>query len=203
MSTIHYIDIADFYDNKCNCLFITGIFGSGKTTLAKKMASANNAKIICLDDIEDYYDRKRYDLFPYEFKEFLELSKFDKNVYYYSIQYLIREFCIYLMDKRKEDRFIIEGYQLITIIPTLFDYRKNRYKIPIVLIEINPVLALFRKFKREMEGCSIIEKISALINGTRSSYKYQMHCLRDYKELVENLKYRKNKYEEYYKEEER
>lgn len=201
MTTLHPIDIAEFYDNRCNCLFITGIFGSGKTTLSKKMATTNSAIIIHLDDIEEFYERRRDDLFPEEFKEYLSYSNLTDELYNYSIQYLIKEFCTYLMDKKKNKMFIVEGYQLINIIPSLFDYRKDRNKISILLIEINPILALYRKFKREMKGSSILEKISALINGSYSSYKYQMNCLRNYKELVEILKYRKDKYEEYYKEE--
>ena len=111
-------NVDEFKDGKVDKLFITGHSGSGKTSLAKELASKYKATVIELDDL----------LHPYKFKD-KELKEYDKNLYKFftatdigkeyrlsedkakNVSILMPEFIKWIV--KQDGRYIIEGIYLM------------------------------------------------------------------------------------------
>lgn len=203
MATLHEYNIDRFLNGECNCLFITGIYGSGKTILSNRLALKNNAKVFHLDDIEENLNKAKFTLLPDEFNTFAEKNNYAVNIHEYSTMFLISNFCNYLMTYRTNEKYIVEGYQLMNIMRTLIDYKKDRYILPVILLEANPIVALLRKYKRESKTfkASFFSKVKMFFTSFYSSLSYQLDCLDRYKQLVKFLNMTQERYEKYYKKE--
>ena len=123
-----YLDVDKFESGEVRLLFITGMSGGGKTTLANKLAKKYNAVLINLDDMghedftkDEYFKGKPKDLEV--FKNWLNRSNLPKPANYNPnyIEELRLDYIKFCMDKYKNRKFIIEG----VYIPAMYEIDKE------------------------------------------------------------------------------
>lgn len=144
-----------FITSKSNVLSITGIPGSGKTSLALKLSKKYNAQVVSLDVFLQCYMFSN----PEELKEtypaiydylssdpFLYNKLMKRDYEGLDVKFEIGKFIgtIYLKCLTDKDhRYIIEGVQLIPIID--HDFFNN---LPIIILRPSFIKTLFRVFLR-------------------------------------------------------
>lgn len=150
----------DKYNNNNNILYITGLSGSGKTTIAKDLAIKYNAVLFELDNLGGYFGEYKED--PSEIhiltKEFLdkniELKEIIKKNKYVDLK--IRHFEQYAMWTNKYINFleeeahkskklyIFEGTQIFKCIDS------NHYlNKPLIIVRTSSIVSLIRRIKRQ------------------------------------------------------
>jgi dephospho-CoA kinase len=150
-----YINFDKFESGQSNMVFITGLSGGGKSTLATKLASKYNAEVIELDIFEhnagytdenlnqagdvfvEYFLNKRKDLrVPIK-----KLANMDSKTFRMEFEKFFN-FVIEYCKKNKDRKFIIEGVQI---------YSRDLKQIkgnPIILVNTSVKTSLLQRFKR-------------------------------------------------------
>ena len=164
------VDLHKFVNNDKNILYVVGIPGSGKTTVAKRLAKKYNAIYVSLDDflheILDEVDEKEL-WNDWNSLEELEL-KYKKKI--------LDEINIRIKDKK--NKYVIEGIQIFIM---------NEGELPFKLIEDYPIIFLgtsypkstYRSMKRDLNHekwrhkLSIIYRIVTNINRTLLYQKFR------------------------------
>lgn len=144
-----------------NVLFITGLSGSGKTTISNSLAKKYNATIFSLDCLGSYYSSKFdntliKDITSDFFKLNTNIHNIIKNGKYmdlklnhfenyvkYNKEYInyIYKYCL----AHRENNFIIEGTQLfMTIKPTFFCDKS------LLIIRESALKSFFRRLNRQL-----------------------------------------------------
>lgn len=93
-----------------NRLFLTGLPGSGKTTLGKELAENPNAELISLDLFDFERNTNNYKVgaeVPETVKQFLEIDNSE------NFDELLEAFIPWLCNKELDHPVIVEGYQLL------------------------------------------------------------------------------------------
>lgn len=131
-----YYKLDNFKSNKSNIIFITGIYGSGKSTLGEELAKKYNATFIPLDDItfNNYHIINKID--------WNQLNDNDKLYYDFIFNYL--KYIINYTKQHPKQKFIIEGIQLS--FPNVFDLIKNQ---SIIIKNTSFIDSSIRSFKRD------------------------------------------------------
>ena len=155
-----YIDFNKFESGKSNLLLITGLSGSGKSTIATSLSSKYKAEVIELDIFEhngsysdknlnqagdvfvEYFLNKRKDLRnPLNKVKMMNseefMNEFDKFF----------NFVINYCNKNKDKKFIIEGVQIYSNV----DLSKIK-RYPIILINTSVKDSIIQRFKRNGDG---------------------------------------------------
>lgn len=133
----------DLFGKKYNFLYIVGISGSGKTSLAKILSKKYNATHIELDDLnfdnytEKYLSKKYNKMTDIQWKFYDGKNDFLK--YFNYIQKYI--------NTHKNELFIIEGVQIANY-TELFEYVKDK---PIIIMNNNYILSTYRAIKRDFK----------------------------------------------------
>ena len=149
-----YINFDKFESNKSNILFITGLSGGGKSTLATKLASKYKAEVIELDIFEhnkgysdenlhqagdvfvEYFLKKRKDLRDNGIGHGKFREEFDK---FFSF---VLSYC----NRYKDKKFIIEGVQIYSRYGEKLNTQiKGK---PIILINTSMTNSFIQRFKR-------------------------------------------------------
>lgn len=165
-----------FIDKKINVLFVTGLSGAGKTTIAAKWAKLTGATLISLDDFDkwgewDYYNKENNtEWYPHaleayfskkfksreEYEEYIGIKSKDYKKYYKALT----EMCNWFVNhSSKNNRFIIEGVQ----VPIVFLLDSTLYKRSAILLKNTSLLTSFiRRIKRDK--ASFIKRLPHYIN---------------------------------------
>ena len=112
--------------NDSNIVFVTGISGSGKSYLSKKMASENNAKIFqpewlihykhTSDEFKPFLDEfiSKHNIKEYVIRKWDNEKSEDENILLKKyINLLLKDF---IDSCNRKDLYIVEGLQLFTLI---------------------------------------------------------------------------------------
>lgn len=150
----------DKYADNNNILYITGLSGSGKTTIAKKLAKKYNATLFELDNLGGYFGEYKEDTSKIHTltKEFLdknvELKEIIKKGKYVDLK--IRHFEQYAMwtnkyisfleeyVKRNNNLYVFEGTQIFKCVD--FNHYLNK---PLIIVRTSSITSLIRRIKRQ------------------------------------------------------
>ena len=182
-------NVNKFLNHKVPVLWITGMSGGGKSTLANKLADETNADLLSLDSVKHFIN-----LMIAEDKEVNDIIVQDKNFYLISkllkkdadkylenslhgkkylalLCYLVKEI---LKKHNNNNQIIIEGVQ----IPDMFWYNKSFYSENSAIIIKGTSLAtsFFRRFKRDQGRGGFINKFSdigKILRLYKEWYDYQ------------------------------
>lgn len=137
---------------KNNILYITGLSGSGKSTIAKKYAKKNNAKLFGLDDLELMYDIDAHNN-PYNK---INVMFYDKIIKRYPIAEMplddrfwekLLQMVSYieeLMHQDSDTLYVMEGIQIYEIYESGYFLDK-----PIIIKGTSMIKSLYRRYKRD------------------------------------------------------
>lgn len=161
ISKKNYEKNIDKFPKENNVLFITGLSGSGKTTMSNKISKKNDAIVLNLDCLSSYYSSKFEntlikDITSDFFKLNVEVHDIIKNGNYMDLK--LNHFDDYIKYNNKyfnyvygyclnnhDSYFIIEGTQLfMTINPTFF------YDKSIIIIRRSALKSLLGRFGRQL-----------------------------------------------------
>lgn len=150
-----YKNFDKFKNGKENILLVTGLTGSGKSTLGKLICSETNAEWIELDlielilrkQIEPEKAGEPFSSFCKINKDFKELILKDTNTNREIVNVTDQffEYCLSWCTKQKSKKFVIEGIQI-------YDYYNGNNKVvsyPIIIKNTSVVKSFLRKVKRE------------------------------------------------------
>lgn len=159
-------NIDDFIDGKTNVLLITGLSGSGKTTMANDIANEYNAKVISLDNFQGYSDfvklGKDYNDAGFKFvKEYMDNNPDIKDVVLSNItiqdyESYFNPFFFWLLEKLKTDKrntYIVEGIHIL-----LFNKFEDIKGYPLICIETSKAKSMIRHWIRDGWGVTDIIK---------------------------------------------
>jgi len=150
-----YINFDKFTSGESNILFITGLSGSGKSTISKSLASEYKAEVIELDIFEHsnaYLDKslakagevfkiylleKRKDLRDKTVKEFSREEFYSEFTKFFDF---VLEYC----NSHKNKKFIIEGVQIFSLV----ELSKIK-EMPIILMGTSVKTSVLQRFKRD------------------------------------------------------
>lgn len=145
-------NLDDFIDNKSNILLITGLSGSGKTTMAYDLADEYNAKVIQLDYFQNFNllkDKYKNDLTIKLINEYLE-NNVGNNISYditlNDYELYFRPFFFWLLEKLKSQKgkYIIEGIHII-----LFTKFEDVKYYPLICLETSKTVSIIRHWIRD------------------------------------------------------
>jgi len=149
----------DNYNNKTNLLIITGLVGAGKSTLARKIASENNATIFIEDWFswtECYNTKESKDMINLYIKKYPETKEmFDKflwrkegiisedkrKIYRKEFDYFLINYA--LLNKKKN--FIFEGSSIFKYVNP-----KDIINLPIIIKRTSIIKSIYRRYKRDI-----------------------------------------------------
>lgn len=181
-NTYHNFD--EFTSGKSNMLFITGLIGGGKSTLAKKLCKEYNACNVEIDAI-DYYvidgylDEQNEPLKAFIKDGYLEKERIRKMTYKESF-FEFMDYVIDYCDKHKEKKFIINGFQIMYHLEGELLEKIKKY--PIVIINTSMVKAKVRALKRKQKA-NIRNKINRIKYNFNQSVDDEKH-LQNFKDNI-------------------
>lgn len=179
-----YYNFDDFTSGKSNMLFITGLIGGGKSTLAKKLCKEYDACNVEIDGMEwyvtdNYLDKENEPLKAFIKEGYLENQRIRKMTYEESVLEFI-DFVIEYCDKHKEKKFIINGFQIMYYLEGELLEKIKKY--PIVIINTSMVKAKLRAIKRKYKG-NIKNKINRIKDNFDQSVDDEKH-LQNFKDNI-------------------
>lgn len=148
---------------QCNIIFITGLSGSGKSTMANELAEQYDAKILRLDYFQNYYEIKNSNMsynrwnnntMLYLIDEYLKTHpKIKKDIANFSsldlesFQQYFLPFFVWLVlkvQKNKNERYIIDGIHILLYVPY-----KDIKEYPLICINTSMIKSLVRHWLRD------------------------------------------------------
>lgn len=180
--TIEY-RVDEFKQKKIHICFVTGISGSGKSTMAQNLANETSSELINMDNLmspgrcnDDELMKQSKWIFKYftlDGKEYREYDHFDPKKSSISTYYKIMHGMIRFIEKNmsKDDFFVIEGVQLFELT------KKNVEKI-------------YGIFIKKLLEYSVIIPGTALSKATNRALKRDLLLMKDRNEkLSERIAY--------------
>ena len=182
-----YLDFDKFESGKVRVLYITGMSGGGKTTLAKKLAKKYNAVLVSLDDFLTNYDPIQSEYFkanPEDLVALTKLSKGAKHIWeikdreFWSFFNELRvKYVLFYLNKYKNKKFIIEGVQVVY----LYDYEvsTNNFKLfekdsfALIMLGTPVVKSMLRRIKRDGTSITDVYNPLSFLWMYRNFYKEQ------------------------------
>ena len=159
-------NLDDFENGKSNILLITGLSGSGKTTMAGEMADEYGAIKLSLDYFQNYHniendihyadikkDRKNNPMMRYidkyvsQNKELKSKSHEFSDIDLVSFKSYFEPFFYWLLkelEKDKDNVYVVEGIDIMLCIP----YNKIK-KYPLICVETSAIKSLVRHWIRD------------------------------------------------------
>ena len=173
----------DIFSNDCNILLITGLSGSGKSYLAREVATKYNATIFqveWLKHTKHISEECKYilDSFLDKYPEIIEhvnnkwnnCKKEDDNLLF---KKYINLFLLHFLEVKEKDRnYIVEGLQLFTLID--FDLIKD---YPLIIKGTSSYNSLKNRFKRDYKkrkNEKLSFKIKFILRVIKESFLYQL-----------------------------
>jgi cytidylate kinase len=216
--------VDDFKNHKVPVLWITGLSGGGKSTIAKKISEEMKCERFCIDDVEGFInlfiknDNKTMEGWIYtnpNFKVIQDYLKKNPDTGYQEDDNKWNKFesnVIELIAKKHSNfnQIIIEGVQ----IPTIFRYKKSIFNNSAIIIKGTSVTtSIIRRIKRDQKRGEFInnfEDIGFYMKEYYNMYKTQnqfrdkaikessdsMKTITETSKTIEKVK----EYEEYIKE---
>lgn len=144
-----------------NILFVTGLSGSGKTTIAKEISESRSADIISLDDFRNNSSRSSIDIvvefkkkYPNTKKHFA--NKWNDNVLFEEWFPIFFDFVINYCKNKSKNLFVIEGIQIY-----LMGYEQRYYKDkPVIVKRVTPQECVNRQEKRGSKKINNINRLN-------------------------------------------
>lgn len=186
------IDLDKWKPGKKNILFVTGLSGGGKSTVAKKLSAENQAMYIELDKIEaayefigkDSYNRADEDLINEYYKKYgikkdpKKMSNDEYNKYSNEcFRFMYNE-----MKKDKETLYVVEGIQVIRYAKE--EFSNEIFNSPMIIKNTSMLVSMIRRLKRDGEF-KIGDK-KDILNALRwyIDQEYSLSCLRKYAKSI-------------------
>lgn len=153
-----YINFEKFESGKSNICLVTGLSGSGKSTIASSLATKHNAEWIELDNFEQCYgfndeQLKQAGQVFYDYlsshKELWDKLK-SKSIKGKDLGIEINKFvhyCISWCNKDKENKYIIEGVQIYS-----FMKYKEIKSYPLIIKNTSMIKSIIQRWKRNGDG---------------------------------------------------
>lgn len=152
-----YLDVDKFESGQIRLLFITGMSGGGKTTLANKLAKQYNATLISLDDMghegfakNEYFRGKPDELKT--FKNWLNRKNLPKPANFSPtyIEELRLKYINFCLNKYKNKKFIVEG----VYIPAMYEIDLNKEvfregNFALIILGTSVVKSMLRRVVRD------------------------------------------------------
>lgn len=186
------IDLDKWKPGKKNILFVTGLSGGGKSTVAKKISAENQAMYIELDKLEaayefidkDSYNRADEDLINEYHKKYgikkdpRKMSDDEYNDYKNKcFRFMYNE-----MKKDKETLYVVEGIQVIGFAKE--EFSNEIFNSPMIIKNTSMLVSMIRRLKRDGEF-KIGDKKDVL-NALKwyIDQEYSLSCLRKYAKSI-------------------
>lgn len=191
-----YYNFDKFESGENNTLLVTGLSGSGKSTIAKKLASKYNAEYIELDkldpntgvtnkSLESVKANSNVHRFIYDFLEShpsIHNKLMNENITNTDIAYINDDFLKYCVGRAKKEskkKFIIEGIQIYDYM----SYYKKGFTCPIIIMGTSSIKSYVQAAQREKWSLmDIIKKAPEKIGARRQADKQ----LRDIKRSLKD-----------------
>lgn len=183
-----YINFDDFKSGKKNICFITGLSGSGKSTIGEKVANENKAEWIELDIFEhcrsftDDQLKEAGEVF-YEYLsshkkvwDALKNNKLHGNELGEEIKKFL-SYCISWCKRHKEKKWIIEGVQIYSF----GDPEKIKHE-PIIFVNASMVKSIIQRWKRNGNGK--IDLLKELKNEFPQMLRWYIENERDLQKFI-------------------
>lgn len=155
------LNIDDFESGKSNILFITGLAGSGKTTLAGTLEEQYGAEVVSLDYFQheasfyngyfkEFKDTISYKLVDKYMKENPDIAKSRDSFNGISLEdfgdYFVPFFgwLVNTLRKNKDKKYIVEGIHILLFIPY-----KDISSYPLYCVNTSAIKSLVRHWKRD------------------------------------------------------
>ena len=186
-----YKDFDKFESGKSNILLVTGLTGSGKSTIASQMASKYKAELIELDCADPHSNicTQGWDVIKKAGEVFYDFFQSHKK-YYDAINsgkmtddeitdmiFKFIDYCFSWCKKRKNEKFIIEGIQIYEY----YKYNNKSISYPIIVKGTSITTSFLRKIKREEWD------FKNIIKSAPDTIKWMVNADRDLKALVKSL----------------
>lgn len=184
-----------------NILFITGLVGSGKSTLSRKMGEKYNATAITQDFLfwSDFYDSEECDLFVTMFQKLYpetidyfknnewrknNLSSEEKNIYRKKFDKMIVDYA----SKHKDKLFIYEGCDLFCKSDN--NLMKNH---PIIIKRTSAIKSYIRNYRRSnYNNNTIKQKLAYKKRMINEFKKFYIKDLPKLNKFIKNLEINEN-----------
>jgi ABC-type dipeptide/oligopeptide/nickel transport system ATPase component len=189
------IEDVTFNGSKDNVLFVTGLSGSGKSYLAKKLADDIEAKVFQIEWLIHYkHCDKTFKKFLDEFIDKYNIRDYvnrkwdnekceDDNVELKRyINLLVKEF----IDSRDEQKYIVEGLQLFTLVD--FDLIKDYYIIVKGTSSINSLKNRIKRDYFKRKKYKLLDKAKWFVKVIKQSKTYQFKHRKKLNEFMEEFK---------------
>lgn len=188
-----YFDFNDFPRNS-NVLLITGLSGSGKSYLARKVASEYDATIFQIEWLKHskhISDECRYILDSF-LEKHPEIKDLVKNKWNNSknedtndlFKKYINLFLLHFLEVKEENKnYVVEGLQLFTLIE--FDLIKN---YPLIIKGTSSYNSLKNRLKRDYQkrkNESFVIKVKFVIRVIKESFLYQLKHKKKLNKFIE------------------
>lgn len=141
-----------------NILYVTGISGSGKSTVADKLSKKFNAQVIHLDpylgmmsqESRDAYQNKDFNKFlKQNVPDYKDVVNDDGRLNYKIVDKIAKASEDYGKKKFGKERVIIEGVQLFD--ETFYESRDFYKDKPVMALKTNPIVSNWRGSNRDSE----------------------------------------------------
>ena len=141
-----YWNFEKFKSGESNILLITGLSGSGKSTIGRQLASKYKAEYIELDCIGDVKENSKPEILQ-KWVDTLndkELKELNRDPYEGEYQPKFLDYCIRYANSNKDKKFIIEGIQIYEL------YKDKARNYPLIIKGTSVIKSFLQKsIKRE------------------------------------------------------